>query len=99
MLAKQVGMSRTSFAVRFKELVGTAPIEYLTRWRMSLAKDRLLHSGDAIAAIAGQVGYESESAFSTAFSRLVGCSPRGYATSRENSAALSTPDAIPSRDK
>jgi len=100
MLAKQVGMSRTSFAVRFKELVGTAPIDYLTRWRMSLAKDRILYSGDAIGAIAEQIGYESESAFSTAFRRLMGCSPRRYASSwKEKSAALCAPDTIPSRDK
>jgi AraC-like DNA-binding protein len=78
-LAQQAGMSRTGFAVRFKELVGIAPLNYLARWRMSLAKERILNSPDPIGAIAIQIGYKSESAFSTAFRRLVGCAPRRYA--------------------
>ena len=78
-LAQRAGMSRTGFAVRFKELVGLAPLNYLTRWRMSLAKERILNSPDPIGTIAAQIGYKSESAFSTAFKRLVGCAPRRYA--------------------
>ena len=77
-LAACAGMSRTSFAVKFKQTVGQAPLEYLTRWRMRLAADRLTHSGDALAVIAQALGYESESAFSTAFKRVMGCSPRHY---------------------
>lgn len=80
-LAHHAGMSRTGFAIRFRELAGIAPMNYLTRWRMSLAKDRILHSNDAIGIVAQQVGYESESAFSTAFKRLVGCAPRRYVAS------------------
>ena len=79
-LAQEAGMSRTGFAVAFKRLVGIAPIEYLTRWRMMLARERLLTSAEGIAGIAEQVGYDSESAFSTAFKRVVGCSPRRYAS-------------------
>ncbi len=71
-------MSRSSFALKFKERVGQSPMEYLTRWRMLLAGDRLKNSGDSIAAIALSLGYESESAFSTAFKRTMGCSPRQY---------------------
>ena len=78
-LAQRAGMSRTGFAVRFRELVGLAPLTYLARWRMSLAKERLLNSADPIGSIAVQMGYKSESAFSTAFRRLVGCAPRHYA--------------------
>jgi AraC-like DNA-binding protein len=77
-LAARAGMSRSSFALRFKETVGEAPMEYLTRWRMLLAGDRLTHSGDAVSAIALSLGYDSESAFSTAFKRVMGCSPRQY---------------------
>jgi len=77
-LAERVGMSRSTFALKFKETVGTAPMEYLTRWRMLLAGDRLTNSSDAIAAIGRSLGYKSESAFSTAFKRLMGCSPRQY---------------------
>jgi AraC-like DNA-binding protein len=77
-LAEQAGMSRSVFALRFKQKVGLSPMEYLTRWRMMLAGDRLMHSGDAVSAIALSLGYESESAFSTAFKREMGCSPRQY---------------------
>ena len=77
-LAACAGMSRTSFAVRFRATVGQAPLEYLTHWRMRLAADQLLASGDALAVLAPALGYESESAFSTAFKRVMGCSPRHY---------------------
>lgn len=77
-LAERVGMSRSSFALKFKETVGASPMEYLTRWRMLLAGDRLANSGDPISVIALSLGYESESAFSTAFKRVMGSSPRQY---------------------
>ena len=80
-LAECAAMSRSTFALRFKEKVGTSPMEYLTRWRMLLAGDRLEHSTDPISVIALSLGYESESAFSTAFKRVMGCSPRQYALS------------------
>lgn len=77
-LASLAGMSRSSFAQRFKEKVGTSPLDYLIRWRMLLAGNRLTQSGEPISAIALALGYESESAFSTAFKRVMGCSPRQY---------------------
>ncbi len=77
-LAERVGMSRSVFALRFKETVGATPMEYLTRWRMLLAGDRLKHSGDSICEIAPSLGYGSESAFGKAFRRVMGCSPRQY---------------------
>jgi AraC-like DNA-binding protein len=81
-LAEHTGMSRSTFALKFKETVGVSPIEYLTRWRMLLAGDRLTNSGDPISAIALSLGYESESAFSTAFKRVMGSSPRQYSRGR-----------------
>jgi AraC-like DNA-binding protein len=77
-LADRAGMSRSSFALRFREKVGAAPMDYLTRWRMLLAGDRLENSGDPVSVIARMLGYESESAFSTAFKRVMRCSPRQY---------------------
>jgi AraC-like DNA-binding protein len=77
-LAERVGMSRSIFALRFKETVGAPPMEYLTRWRMLLAGDRLKNSDDSISVIASSLGYESESAFSKAFRRVMICSPRQY---------------------
>jgi AraC-like DNA-binding protein len=81
-LAARAGMSRSTFAQRFKETVGTAPMEYLAHWRMALAGDRLENSKDPISVIAPSLGYESEAAFSTAFKRVMGCSPRQYNRSR-----------------
>ena len=81
-LAERAGMSRTTFALKFKETVGASPMDYLTRWRMLVAGDRLANSGDPISAIALSLGYESESAFSTAFKRVMGCSPRQYGRNR-----------------
>ncbi|MGV3553485.1 AraC family transcriptional regulator [Rhizobium sp.] len=78
-LAAISGMSRSSFALRFKSLVGSGPLDYLSRWRMLLAGDRLVHSGDPVSVIALSLGYESESAFSTAFKRITGYAPRSYA--------------------
>ncbi|TWB22082.1 AraC-like DNA-binding protein [Nitrospirillum amazonense] len=76
-LAFEVGMSRSGFAARFAQLVGDGPIEYLTRWRMLLAS-RSLSRGEPIGAVARSLGYESESAFSFAFKRVMGSAPRHY---------------------
>jgi AraC-like DNA-binding protein len=86
-LAERVGMSRSGFAQKFKETVGATPIDYLIRWRMLLAGDRLKNSGDSISVISQSLGYESESAFSTAFKRVMGCSPRQYSRGRDLVAA------------
>lgn len=80
-LAEQAGMSRSVFALRFKETVGTTPMEYLTRWRMVQASKRLETSSDSISAIALSLGYESDSAFRKAFRGVMGCSPREYGRS------------------
>lgn len=78
-LAKVAGMSRSSFAARFKATVGEPPMDYLTRWRMMLASDRLANGGMSIALVAPTVGYESESAFGAAFKRVMGYSPGQFA--------------------
>jgi AraC-like DNA-binding protein len=83
-LAERAGMSRSSFALKFKATVGASPMEYLTRWRMLLAGDRLANSSDSISVIALSLGYESESAFSTAFKRVMGCSPRHYSRGQKS---------------
>jgi AraC-like DNA-binding protein len=81
-LAESAAMSRTAFTVKFKKIVGTSPMEYLTYWRMLLAADKLSNSRDSISTISGSLGYESESAFSTAFKRVMGASPREYSRRR-----------------
>jgi AraC-like DNA-binding protein len=82
-LGERAGMSRSAFAVKFKETAGETPMEYLTRWRMLLAGDRLANSSDPISVIALSLGYASESAFSTTFKRVLGCTPRQYSRDRK----------------
>jgi AraC-like DNA-binding protein len=87
-LAVEAGMSRASFAARFRQLVNESPIEYLTRWRMLLA-GRSLEHGEPVGMIAHSLGYESESAFRTAFKRVTGSTPRHHARSSGRSHAVS----------
>ena len=77
-LAKETSLSRATLTRRFTNLVGEAPLSYLTRWRMDVAAQRLRETNDAVSAIAHRVGYTSEFAFSRAFSRLRGDAPRRY---------------------
>ena len=74
-LARQAGTSRTVLAERFNAVLGQAPIEYLTGWRMQLAAERIRNCNDSLAVIAAQVGYESEAAFNRAFKRVTGVTP------------------------
>ena len=83
-LAEKAGMSRSKFALRFKAVAGSSPIEYLTRWRMLLASDRLARGDETIASISSSLGYESEAAFGTAFKRVMGSSPRKHAAGTGN---------------
>jgi AraC-like DNA-binding protein len=94
-LARRAGMSRSTFALKFKQTVGASPMEYLTRWRMLLAGDKLTNSTDPISVIALSLGYESESAFSTAFKRVMGCSPRQYSRSGNHASASSHSEGEP----
>jgi AraC-like DNA-binding protein len=74
-LARASGTSRTVLAERFNTLLGQAPIEYVTAWRMQVAASRLRGSDDSLAAVAADVGYESEAAFNRAFKRVTGVTP------------------------
>ncbi|MEW2571639.1 AraC family transcriptional regulator [Streptomyces sp. NPDC047070] len=77
-LARAAGMSRTSFAERFRATAGTPPLTYLSRWRMLLAQRALRDPDVRVGSLAAELGYSSESAFSTAFKRAVGESPLHY---------------------
>ncbi|MFG1212560.1 AraC family transcriptional regulator [Xanthobacter flavus] len=78
-LARIAGQSRSGFAARFGAVLGCGPIEYLARWRMALAKDALLRGAKTLDRIADEIGYESASAFSTAFRKRLGCPPGKFA--------------------
>ncbi|MFK4808779.1 AraC family transcriptional regulator [Devosia sp. ZW T5_3] len=80
-LARLCGVSRSTFATRFHAVVGVSPISYLLQWRIALAKEALGSGTAKIEEVAFSIGYKSGSAFSTAFTRAVGCSPRQFAES------------------
>ncbi|MEB2848041.1 AraC family transcriptional regulator [Endobacterium cereale] len=75
-LASLSGLSRSQFAARFAHISGEAPLEYLTRWRMTLARDALIRRSQTIPQVAQSMGYSSEAAFGAAFKRIFGLSPR-----------------------
>ena len=77
-LAALCGVSRSTFANKFYKIVGVGPIEYLLRWRMAVAKDELRRGEMTITEIAFKIGFQSASAFSTAFTRVMGCSPKRF---------------------
>ncbi|MRW84954.1 helix-turn-helix domain-containing protein [Pseudoduganella sp. FT26W] len=81
-LAKACAMSRTSFAVHFRTVAGVAPLTYLTAWRMRLAERALREEITPVAVLARTLGYTSESAFSTAFKRVNGSSPKAFRQAR-----------------
>lgn len=85
-LARAAAMSRTTFALRFKDAAGVPPLTYLLNWRMSLAARALREEETPVAALARSVGYTSESAFSNAFKRTVGIAPRRYREASRNGA-------------
>jgi AraC-like DNA-binding protein len=74
-LAREAGASRTVLAERFNAVLGQAPIAYVTSWRIQLAADRLRNGNDSLAAVAAEIGYESEAAFNRAFKRVTGVTP------------------------
>lgn len=77
-LASRAGMSRTVFAQRFRRRVGLTAMNYLMRWRMLVAGERLQSSNASIAEVALSVGYEAESAFGRAFKKVWLCSPKQH---------------------
>ena len=77
-MASEADLSRAAFARRFSERVGNTPLGYLTAWRMTLAALRLEGGKLPLGIIATEVGYESEAAFSRAFSKYHGVSPGKY---------------------
>ncbi|WP_058045458.1 AraC family transcriptional regulator [Streptomyces roseifaciens] len=82
-LAAVAGVSRSTFAKRFHELLGEPPLAYLTEWRMTLAVDLLGEPGATLASVARRVGYADPFGFSTAFKRVRGVSPSAYRAGRK----------------
>jgi AraC-like DNA-binding protein len=77
-LAREVGLSRTVLADRFRHFLDVPPMAYLTRWRLRLGARALATSSRGVAEIAFDVGYESVAAFNRAFKREYGLPPVRY---------------------
>jgi len=86
-LANAATMSRSAFAQHFKETIGFAPGDYAIRWRMRLAMKRLRCGQESASSIGASLGYLSDSAFSSAFKKVVGVSPRIYRESAETASS------------
>jgi len=87
-LAKDAGLSRSTFFERFSRAVGVAPMEYLLSWRTALAKNLLRRNDESLSEVAERVGYSSQSTFTVAFTRHVGLPPTGYARQQVEPASL-----------
>ncbi|MCL4798777.1 MAG: AraC family transcriptional regulator [Burkholderiales bacterium] len=92
-LGERVGLSRSALAQRFTDLVGQPPMQYLTRWRLTVAAQRLRSERTSLAGIAAESGYDSEAAFNRAFKRELGTTPAAW---RRNGGATA-PRTLPSR--
>jgi len=77
-LARESATSRSILAKRFTDLVGQPPMQYLAQWRMQVAANLLNEGRSKVAAVAAEVGYDSEAAFSRAFKKATGLAPGAW---------------------
>lgn len=81
-LASEVGMSRSRFAERFRDLMGMGPMAYLSDWRLQKALALLDNGQVSVQEVASRAGYQSPAAFTRAFSGKFGCAPSAYRRAR-----------------
>jgi AraC-like DNA-binding protein len=93
-LAKESALSRSALAERFTHLVGEAPMQYLTRWRMQLAATLLRTRNVSVFEAAMEVGYASEAAFSRAFKKVVGLPPAAWRQGQARQEGMSRGERI-----
>src|SRR5258705_5941529 len=74
-LAREARMSRSSFALKFRTVLGQTPLQYLTQWRMYRAGAMVRSNSMPFFEVASAVGYGSESSFSRVFRREMGAAP------------------------
>ncbi len=97
-LGRTAQMSRSAFAARFTEVVGSSPLDYLTGWRIMVGQ-QLLRRGHPVARVAAELGYTGSS-FSRVFTQRVGCSPRTWlagADARPASSGRARPASVAGR--
>ena len=74
-LARELGLSRSAFAERFKEIIGEGPMHYLARIRIQVAAGEIRSGRSSLQEISVALGYQSEAAFCRAFSHYMGVTP------------------------
>ena len=77
-LARIAGMSRTNFAVQFQKKMAMSPMQYVTAWRLEIAKQCLADPSNSVSEAAEQAGYASDSAFARVFKKEIGLSPASF---------------------
>ncbi|MFV2093222.1 MAG: helix-turn-helix transcriptional regulator [Hyphomicrobiales bacterium] len=97
-IARAAGMSRSNLALRFKQVLGMTPMDYVTGWRMQRASEMLRSSRDPLADVAERVGYRSEAAFSRAFKRIYDQTPGAFRRGALPRSAQTLPSQLPSSD-
>ncbi len=84
-LAGEVAVSRSVLDDRFRRILGRSPMRYLTDWRLHMARDLLANTEMTVGAVASDVGYDSQEAFSRAFKRATGEAPSIWRVRRRTS--------------
>ncbi len=92
-LASEAGMSRSTLIRAFRSAAGIAPLAFLTDLRLNLARQRLQRGRDSIGAIAADVGYQSEAAFSRVMLRRFGVRPGALRPDRSTPGCQEVPTA------
>ena len=87
-LAREVGVSRSVLAERFRQFLGEPPVSYLTGWHLQMGAQMLNATNHSVSQIAAEVGYESEQAFNRAFKRKFGTPPARYRNEVKSAVAV-----------
>jgi transcriptional regulator GlxA family with amidase domain len=92
-LGRRVGLSRSALHERFAAMIGQPPMQYLANWRVQVASALLRNTNATVAAVAQEVGYDSEAAFARAFKRLMGKPPAAWRRQTQRTPAIRAGDA------
>lgn len=82
-IAQEVGISRVHLYRKLKEITNQTSKEFVRNIRLAKAAEMLKQKKHSIAELSEAVGYNSPSAFSTAFKELYGVSPSEYAKKKD----------------
>lgn len=93
-LAREVGMSRTLFTTRFRDVVGEPPMRYVGKARLGRAAGYLATTNSSVYEIALLVGYDSDASLSKAFKREFGLTPGQYRERSATTPVLSVRDTV-----